>query len=158
LNTFIVLDGPAKSSATGKSPVKQYCCACFSGDAYCSDDIPECIDYVNLDFGGVSTNWNTSKEKDKPKGSVDISSSVSCIETNVTDTLACIDFCEQETGETSHEFGSNVDTDEYYCVCSSTIIGGGTATYCSDNVSQNWEEALASSTVLPVGARLAHIP
>jgi hypothetical protein len=149
----------------------QLCCACFSGDAYCSDDIPECTDYVNLDYNGVSNKWNNSEENDNDEDVFDAAavisnsstivnsnSSISCLELNVTNTLACIDFCEEETGDTSHEFGFDDVGEEYYCVCSSTILGGGTATYCSDNMSDNWHNALANSTILPIGARLILLP
>ena len=151
------------------SGANQFCCACFSGDAYCSDDIPECQDYVNLDVGGLSIKWNQSQQaKDGPTNStesptesptaMDLSDDLSCLDLNVTDTLSCIDFCQELTGETAHEFGSNFEFDKYFCVCSSTILGEGTAEYCSDGMSDTWKEALSNSTILPVGSRLGRLP
>jgi hypothetical protein len=143
---------------------KQYCCACFSGEAYCSDGIPECQDYVNLDVGGLSIKWNQSQQDDEDRKSTDVaaeadaSENVSCMDLNVTDTLSCIDFCEELTGDTAHEFGSNDKVEKYYCVCSSTLLGEGTAEYCSDGMPDTWKEALSNSTVLPVRSRLGMLP
>lgn len=158
LNTFIEL----AHSSSGN----QYCCACFSGDAYCSDDIPECTNYVNLDFGGLSIKWNNSKEDEKQEAqeaevpeTVDVSMNVSCMEANVTDSLACLDFCDMETGANStSEYRGNAARERYFCVCSNTLVAGENATYCQDNMTDRWKEALSNSTVLPLSTRLGIIP
>jgi hypothetical protein len=160
LNTFIELDHGASG--------KQYCCACFSGDAYCSDDIPECVDYVNLDFSGLSIKWNNSEgneveaetlaQTEPPTGLVDIGMNVSCMDANVTDSLSCVDFCEEKTGDSTSEYRGNAARERYFCVCSNTLIGGGNATYCQDNMSDRWKDALSNSTILPLSTRLGVLP
>jgi hypothetical protein len=148
LNTFMEVDhGPNG---------RQLCCACFSGDAYCSDDIPECVDYVNLDFNGLSIKWYNS-EPEEPE-IVDVSMNVSCVESNITSSLACLDFCEEKTGDPTTEYRSNSTGVTVFCVCSSSIVAGGNATYCSDNMSDRWKEALSNSTILPLSTRLGFIP
>lgn len=160
LNTFIELAHSSDGS--------QYCCACFSGDAYCSDDIPECTDYVNIDFSGLSVKWNNSEEDDKEEakdaeipGTVDVGMDVSCMEANVTDSLACLDFCDVEAGANStsqYEYRGNAARERYFCVCSNTLVAGGNATYCQDNMTDRWKEALSNSTVLPLSTRLGIMP
>jgi hypothetical protein len=148
LNTFMELDhGPNG---------KQLCCACFSGDAYCSDDIPECVDYVNLDFSGLSIKWYNSEEDNSD--SVDVSMNISCVESNITDSLACLDFCEEVTGNSTNEYRSNASGAKFFCVCSSSMVAGGNATYCSDNMSDRWKEALSDSTILPLTTRIGLLP
>jgi hypothetical protein len=149
LNTFMELDhGPNG---------KQLCCACFSGDAYCSDDIPECVDYVNLDFSGLSIKWYNSGEAEE-SDIVNVSMNVSCVEANVTNSLACLDFCEEATGNATSEYRSNTVQDKFFCVCSSSLVAGGNTTYCSDNMSDRWKEALSNSTVLPLSTRMGIMP
>lgn len=148
LNTFIEMEQEDDS--------KQYCCACFSGDAYCSDDIPECVDYVNLDFGGQSINWDYSGEKED--ANIDVSMNVSCVDVDVTSTLACLDFCEVETGDATSEYRGISARDRYFCVCSSTLVPGGHATYCSDNMSDRWRHALSNTTVLSLSTRAGVMP
>ncbi len=141
LNTFIEMDTSPSS--------KQYCCACFSGNAYCSDDIPECIQYVNLDVGELNIEW---KQYNESEATVAPSHNISCIDMNVTNTLSCIDFCEEKTGNsTKYEFRSDNNTNLFYCVCNSTLLGGGgTPSYCSDNVPISWIAALTNSSILPI--------
>lgn len=150
LNTFIELDHGSNG--------KQYCCACFSGDAYCSDDIPECVDFVNLDFSGLSIKWNNSEEKDEEStqvetssaGLVDTSMDVSCMDINVTDSLSCLDFCQDEAGDSNYQYRGNAARERYYCVCKSTLIEGENVLYCQDSMSDRWKEALGNLTILPL--------
>ncbi|KAG7350265.1 hypothetical protein IV203_009625 [Nitzschia inconspicua] len=156
LNTFIELD----HGETGT----QYCCACFSGEAYCSDDIPECTDYVNLDFSGLSIKWNNAegKKDEDPEvdssGKLNITMGVSCMDINVTNSLACVDFCEAESGDSSYEYRGNAGLEKFYCVCSSTLNTNGTVSYCQDNMSERWMEALSNSTILPLSTRMGVLP
>jgi hypothetical protein len=174
LNTFIVLDGP-KPFVNGTDEDLQFCCACFSGYAYCSDNIPECSDYTNLDdgtFDSVELNTDAhvvgmedtdSNDSEPPSPTVApstmvlddlmdtmmVNESMSCVDdANVTDSTGCAGFCANKTGVPSHAFGSQPEMDEYYCICS--VMLDGENIFCSDNMEDGWDDSFNNSTI-PIG-------